>query len=192
MEKTGNKIRAFVAVEISSEAKNEIERIIKYLKTSKIEAKWVDPAVMHGTLKFLGSVEIENIYNIAFRMRDILSKMDPFKISLSAIGTFPENKHPRAVWVGIDDKKRVMEKLHIEINKLIKEEGIISENRTFKPHITLCRIKSPKNTPRLSGLIKAVKILPIVSFISEIVIFRSDLSPEGAVHTPLCKIPLGK
>lgn len=180
-----DKIRAFIAVGVSNEAKLEIKRIIELLCTANVNAKWIEIKNIHVTLKFLGSVEKQRLKDLVPRLQKIAQTIEPFEITLSEIGTFPKNNDPKVIWIGIEKNKAMLEKLYFEIDKAVKEEGLACENRKFKPHVTLCRIKNSEKTSKLREIIDAAEIRPVPSTISEMILFRSRLTPQGAIHTPV-------
>ena len=61
---------------------------------------WVKPAALHVTIKFLGEVEPDEVE----RLKPLLAPpiaVAPFEIAWRGIGTFPNNHHPRALWLGV-------------------------------------------------------------------------------------------
>ena len=66
------------------------------------------------------------------------------------------------------------------------------EERPFRPHLTIGRMKAGR---RIEGLDKAIeehKGFAAGTFMAtEMVLFRSDLKPTGPVYTPLAKFKLG-
>ena len=98
------KIRSFLAVELSDGQKKLCKDIQFDLKQSGADVRWVDPARIHLTLKFLGeisSVQIEGVKNI---LKDLASDSAPTSFQLTQIGAFPDTKSPRIIWVGADNK----------------------------------------------------------------------------------------
>ncbi len=49
-------IRCFIALELPPDIQSILGDIIGQLKTSGTDVKWVDPANIHLTLKFLGEI----------------------------------------------------------------------------------------------------------------------------------------
>ncbi|MFH1837297.1 MAG: RNA 2',3'-cyclic phosphodiesterase [Candidatus Omnitrophota bacterium] len=184
-----NYIRTFIAIELSQKAKDEISRIISVLKKTDVEAKWVRPGTVHITLRFLGSIDEDRIAGIETKLKKIASEADPFKIMLSNISVFPNWRRPKVVWVGAEDQNSEIQELHSKIDDVLEKESFDKTAKPFETHITLCRLKSGKNVQQLKEAIASITVSPIITKISKIILFRSDLTSKGAIHTPLVEFP---
>ncbi len=184
------KIRSFIAVELSTEAREEISRILEELGKAKADVKWVKPETIHLTLKFLGYIEEGKILQIKERLTEICKNFFPFDIVLENIGTFPSWNNPQVLWIGVGEGKENVKRLAKEAEKVMALEGFEKESRDFKAHITVGRIKSPRNTKRLQKLGNDIRVQPIKSHIDKVVLYKSDLSEEGAIHTAIAQIEL--
>ncbi|NQT32632.1 MAG: RNA 2',3'-cyclic phosphodiesterase [Candidatus Omnitrophica bacterium] len=178
-------IRTFIALELSTEAKEELARIISELEKADAIVKWVDPKTVHLTLKFLGSIPEEKVLGISEKLKKIASSTRPFDIGLSGVGVFPTWDHIKVIWAGVSEGALESKALAEKIDKAMHEEGFDREKRAFSPHLTLGRMKSVRNKDELKNRAKSLQVNPVKSHITSIVFFRSDLTPEGAVHTPL-------
>jgi 2'-5' RNA ligase len=71
--------------------------------------------------------------------------------------------------------------------------GYLPEDRPLHPHLTLGRVRSSRGRDRLTQLLRelALPAFPIFQ-VSELILFRSTLTPQGSIYTPLKKIPLGR
>jgi 2'-5' RNA ligase len=68
--------------------------------------------------------------------------------------------------------------------------GFPPEARPFQAHLTLGRVQGPRGWSRLEEALKARWIDDFGSCsITELIAYRSDLRPEGAVYTKLWTIP---
>ena len=179
------KIRSFIALELSDEIKTELDRIEGVLKKSDANVKWIKPGSIHLTLKFLGYITEEKIASISEKIERIASETSPFDIVLNEIGVFPTWDRARVIWVGVGEGSGNVETLAGMIEEAMSEEGFEKEKRSFRSHLTLGRVRSPKNKEKLEKEALSVEVKPAKSHISKIILFKSDLSPEGAVHTPL-------
>ncbi|MEK6732705.1 MAG: RNA 2',3'-cyclic phosphodiesterase [Candidatus Omnitrophota bacterium] len=187
-------IRAFIAVEIDPQTKQKISALVSSLKKSDADVKWITEDQMHLTLKFLGNVEQSKIQEISAALNSISTNFSPFTIHLSNIGAFPNINHPRVIWLGIDigaeELKILAEKIETGLEKLgfnpSTSLGTGKEDREFKAHLTLGRVKSSKNIANLIKLLKeTVFSLNADIPIEEIILFQSTLFPKGAIYTKL-------
>jgi 2'-5' RNA ligase len=179
-------IRAFIAVEIDQPNKQKILDLISDLKKSEADVKWVTQDQMHLTLKFLGNIDKIKIPEITDAMRSSAQDLTSFTITFSKIGAFPNLNHPRVIWIGIDkgaeNLKTITEKIETGLEKL----GFKREGREFKPHLTLGRVRTSKNMPELTKLIKEANFSSEGEIqISELILFQSTLTQKGAIYTKI-------
>jgi 2'-5' RNA ligase len=87
----------------------------------------------------------------------------------------------------------IMREFYSRLETAFAALGFSPEDRPLSPHLTLGRVKSP--TGRVA-LTQSLVHLPQPSAppfqVSELVLFRSQLSPQGASYLPLKVIPLGR
>ena len=143
-------MRCFIAIKLSKEVKEKVAYLQDKLRTLGLDAKWVEFENLHITLKFLGQVDKE-LSKIKDIVAGLSSLVEPFVLQLSGVGAFPDLRRPRILWLGISPQNspvKIIEYLEEELFKV----GIAKEKRTPHPHITLARIKSPKNANRLKDI----------------------------------------
>lgn len=181
-------IRAFIAVEIDPQTKQKISDLISSLKKSEADVKWINEEQMHLTLKFLGNIEQNKVQEISNALKSIADNFKPFSISLSNIGGFPNLNHPRVIWLGIDKGADTVKTLAEKIESGLEKLGFRKESREFKAHLTLGRIRSSKNMPNLTKLLKETTFSSENDVnITELILFQSALTSKGATYTVLSK-----
>jgi len=171
------------------ELKNEIEKIDKELKKKVREAKVVKVENLHITLKFLGEVEEERIKEIDEKLNEISKRFVPFSVFIKNIGSFPEEKKIRVLWVGVESEGN-LKKLNLEIEKELSNIGFKEENR-FKEHITISRFKS---TPDLKFIeyLKEKYNKTLGSFdVSGFSLIKSNLTSQGPIYNDLKEYKFG-
>ncbi len=189
-------IRAFVALEVSPEIKDELAKLQEELKPAGAHVKWVKPQAMHLTLKFLGNISSDchsresgnpcQLTQIKSAIDTVASRHSKFDISLGQVGGFPKLEFPNILWVGIDNGCRDAEAIADNVEEELSKQDFQKEKRPFRAHLTLGRIKSPKKRKDLVLKIKALKFTPSATCtIDKITLFQSQLTPQGAVYTPL-------
>lgn len=178
-------IRSFIALELSDEAKNEVSRVAKELKDTGSDVKWVRADSVHMTLKFLGNIEEEKIADVVKRLDDTAAMFGAFDAVLGELGSFPKWEYVKVIWVGIGEGAEDMISIATAVEDAMCREGFPKEDRKFSPHVTIGRVRTPKNRDRLKKAASSITIKPVRSRISRIVLYRSELTPQGAVYTPL-------
>ena len=181
-----NTIRAFIAVEIDPKNKQKLCDLIIQLKKSNPDIKWATENQMHLTLKFLGNIEQNMVQKISEVLKSIADNFNVFTIQFSKIGAFPNMRRPRVIWLGIDKGAEFLKLLNNKIETELEKLGFKKENREYKTHLTLGRVKSLKNISELIRLIDEADFQSQDEIkIDKLILFQSTLTPKGAIYTPL-------
>ncbi|HPZ10553.1 MAG TPA: RNA 2',3'-cyclic phosphodiesterase [Candidatus Eremiobacteraeota bacterium] len=180
-----NKIRLFIAVNLNDKLKEQIGRIIYKLKNKDSAIKWVENSNLHITLKFLGEIPEEKIETIKNSLENLIAKYRKFSFKLSRLDVFPNVKSPRVIWLGISEGKDSL----IEMNNRIEEEmekvGFAREDKNFKGHITLGRVKKFKKIYNIEKLLEIETGDLEVQEVKHIELMKSTLHPSGPVYESL-------
>ena len=185
-------VRTFVAVEIPLEVKDRANRMIGKLRDAPAKVKWVAPAHMHWTLKFLGDVGLLEIPPVCEAIRRAVEPLAAFSVEVRGAGAFPDVRRPRTVWIGTGQGSEQMIELHDAIEFELAKLGYRSENRRFRPHLTIGRVRqSPGGIGELGRLLeKHADFDGGLSHVDDVVVFSSVLGPDGPTHAPLCHAEL--
>lgn len=176
--------RIFIAIKIEPE--NTFLRIHSSLRAILGNEKitWVDPSNIHLTLAFLGDTEEERIKVAAIMLKQKCSGFGEFDFSLSGVGVFKDFRDPRVIWLGINESAKLT-RLYEEIKIGLKDTGSQIEDRAFRPHITIGRIKFIRNIEALKDAIERYRDTEIQKVIvNEVILYESILKPSGPVYKP--------
>ena len=157
-----------------------------------VRASFTKKEQLHITLLFLGEKTEEEVEKITAALRSF--RFEKFQISVGGSGFFPSEKFPRVFWIGANDMTETentksnehgknnsgaLKQLHLQIANLLSEKP----EKDFKGHVTVARIKSPENIEKLIALKNKLSSISFGSFeVSEIVLKKSTLTPNGAVY----------
>ncbi|NQT39834.1 MAG: RNA 2',3'-cyclic phosphodiesterase [Planctomycetes bacterium] len=188
-----NTVRTFVAVEIGAEIRSRAGELIEQLRDTPANVKWVDPANMHLTLKFLGEIPTAEIPRICKAVGEATAPVAPFPMEVRGAGAFPTVRRPRTVWLGTEAGGEDLVSLHGRIETALAELGFRTEHRRFQPHLTIGRVRrSPIGIDdlgqRLDG---AADYTAGRTQVTEVVVFSSRLDRAGPTYEPLGRIRLG-
>jgi 2'-5' RNA ligase len=185
-------LRTFVAVEIPFEVRDRARRLIDQLAVTSANVKWVEPEHMHWTLKFLGDVGILETPAICEAVARAVEPLAPFDIEACGAGAFPDVDRPRTVWIGTGEGSEQMVELHDAIEHELSKLGYRAENRRFRPHLTIGRVRqSPTGIDELGELLRQnAGFSSGLSTVYEVVVFSSQLSARGPTYDPLCHAEL--
>ena len=182
-------MRLFVALELPSAVRAALGELSARLRPQASRGvRWTDPAGIHLTLKFIGEIEAAAVEAIRGALARVRAD-NPVEVTFRGLGWFPNARHPRVLWAGIEAGSRLAE-LAAEVERALEPIGIAREARNFEPHLTLARIKSEEG---LDGLRREAERLGAPEFgratYSEFDLMESRLRPQGAVYTRVERFP---
>lgn len=183
-------MRTFIAVELPENIKKRIEEVQNPLKKTDSFVSWVKPGNVHVTLKFLGEVTENRLEEIYSGTVKALSGARSFNLRLKNLGCFPNLTRPRVVWVGVDKGEEKLSEMQKRIEEELYKVGFPKEERKFSAHLTIGRVKSPKNIEKLVELIEKTDFETEEVKVKEVMVMKSQLHPLGAIYTPMKKINL--
>lgn len=179
-------MRAFVAVEISDETRNELATLIAELGHVDAPLKWVAPQNIHLTLKFLGNVPDESVTKAIEIMKKCCEGVAPFRLEVKGVGGFPDLRRPRVLFVDAVDEPATAASLARRLNKEMTRAGVPKEDRPFRSHLTIGRVRRPRP---LDDVAKKLERVADKSFgttdVERIVLMKSDLTSAGPIYTPV-------
>jgi len=185
-------VRTFIAFELPEHIVSAISQIQEGLKKSGLKMKWVKPENIHLTLKFLGNIKTSDVEKVDRAMTQSVKSVDPILLAVKGIGVFPDLRRPRVLWVGITGSVNSILTLHSAIEENLESIGFPKENRPFKGHLTVGRVKAKIDPKRLTDAMKVFETFESESFIADhLILFQSELRPTGAVYTKLKTQSLG-
>ena len=185
-------MRTFIAVELDDAIRERLGQAQDRLREAPCKVKWVRPAQMHVTLKFLGEIDPAVVDDVAKAMAWAAEAAEPCALRVAGLGTFPPRGAPRVVWAGIEDASGMLGLVHKRLARALEPMGFEPEKRAFRPHLTLGRVKERSGTERLRDLLAGQEGAELgTQDVSEIVLFQSVLSPQGATYTALRRVTLG-
>ena len=185
-------IRAFIAIELPDEITAFIHKIQEGLRSYGFKARWVRPENIHLTLKFLGDINNEDIKKAGDAIISAAGENASMSLGAKGIGFFPGVKRSRVIWTGIAGQTKELTDLQKTLDGKLDTVGFPKEKRPFKGHLTIARIKRKIDARRLVDAMKEFGRFESKTFIAdEVVLFKSELKPSGAVYSKLMSAALG-
>jgi 2'-5' RNA ligase len=188
-------VRVFVAVDIGDAVRREAARVVSALQM-KLEAArtppkvvWVKPAALHVTIRFLGEVEPGEVERIVPRLAPPIP-IAPFDVQWRGIGTFPNNRHPRALWLGVINGAAQLAAIEAEVSTRLSGAAVELEDRALLPHLTLGRVKMAGAGIDWPKVLQSAEVKNATSHIERVTLYQSRLSQYGPNYTELVSAPL--
>ncbi len=192
LEDTLMEIRSFLAFELPSEIMGVISHASGDMKNTPLNVRWLKPGNIHLTMVFMGNVPRGHLEPIGRATADICRRYGPFSVFLDGTGVFGSRRNPRVLWAGLNGDLERMSRFRDELQKDLAPFGIKQERRRFKPHLTFGKFRKGARTGSdLDELLSRYQDLASPACaLNELVLFKSDLKPGGAVYTRLNAWPL--
>jgi RNA 2',3'-cyclic 3'-phosphodiesterase len=177
-------VRVFVALDIPPEVRAAVRTLVVKLRPACRNARWVRIEGAHITLKFIGEVPPESVTDIQAALGAIHSPAS-IEMNFHGVGFFPNDRHPRVFWAGIEAGQELAE-LAAAVENSLEPLGIARERRAFSPHLTLARLDSPRGLDALRAAIASAGPLEFGhATVTEFHLYQSVLKPGGAEYTRL-------
>lgn len=188
-------MRVFVAVDVGDAVRREAQRAVGALMMKLEAAKtppkvvWVKPAALHVTIRFIGEIEAGDVE----RLKPLLVPpiaVAPFEIQWRGIGSFPNNRHPRALWLGVINGAAQLAALEAEVSKRIAGAAVPLDDRALLPHLTLGRVKMAGAGVDWPKVLQAAEVRSVSTRVDRVTLYQSTLSQYGPNYTELVSAPL--
>ncbi|HOO32098.1 MAG TPA: RNA 2',3'-cyclic phosphodiesterase [Thermotogota bacterium] len=173
-------MRCFIALDMDEKIRQFCENKTNELKQSGFRAKWVESENLHLTLFFLGEIDRRGVSVL----REIVEKSNPsdFSLIFNRVGYFRKQRQPTTIWLGIE-KSDGLNALYKKMKTEIEHRTQILFKETFRPHLTLGRVKdAPENW---SDILE--EQCPVALRLQKIHIqlYSSTLTKNGPIYRPL-------
>jgi 2'-5' RNA ligase len=179
-------IRTFVAVCLDEELRSRISDVQERVMKLAPNVKWVAPDNFHVTLKFLGNVSPKRLSVVQAAMDEVAGSLAAFDLAISGTGVFPTPRRPRVIWAGVEEGREQLVALADAVEKVLVKAGFEKEEKPFRSHITIGRVKESKP---VEGLVEGLEEIDTsglgVQRVASISVMESVLRPGGPEYTPL-------
>ncbi|MCS7221811.1 MAG: RNA 2',3'-cyclic phosphodiesterase [Anaerolineae bacterium] len=196
LSRTPEVLRTFIAIELDEAARAALGMVQDELKprVPRGSVRWVDPAGIHLTLKFLGETPVTRLPEIEAALRMACAPFSTLDLIVEGRGCFPNFRRPNVIWVAVRDRGNALTRLQRAIEEHLAPLGWPPEGRPFRPHLTLGRVNRglrPDERAAVGAAVEAFEVEQIAMIhVTGVSLMRSDLRPTGAVYTRLFEVAL--
>lgn len=181
-------MRLFLAVKIPDEIKGSIAHFLEPFLGIRAKVKWVEPQNLHLTLKFLGETPESRLPDLKEAARMVA--IDPFELTLSGSGAFPNLKAPRVFWIGVKEPEKRLTQLAEQIDYNLSQFGWEREKRRFSPHLTLGRVKDRSGLAEVCRAFEQAQFEAATYRVDSFHLVESQLQRSGPIYTDLVRFKL--
>ena len=184
-------IRAFFALDLDPTSLRRVARVADRLRmaTGAPSAAWAPASQMHVTLKFVAELPVDAVVPLGDALAALVAReLGPAPCAMR-LDAFPRLDNARVVVIELRDESGALGKLAQRIDELTHEHGVPREERAFRPHVTLARLKRAYAArrgarPELAAGAGDCRLVGVT-------LFQSKLGTGGATHTVLKTAPFG-
>jgi 2'-5' RNA ligase len=183
-------MRAFIAIDLPDSIRAALRRKQDLFRSACPDAGWTRPEGVHLTLKFLGDkIPDEKVREVRESLKK-LGRFESFTVGLKGFGFFSGAHRSRGVlWVGVEASAE-LKRLAEQVEEAMQRIGFAREERPFRPHLTLARLRGPQPPPALQALVAQQREEELGNFeVSEFFLFESKLLPQGAQYRKVERFP---
>lgn len=185
-------IRLFIALPLGPQVETCLEKVISLLKQEGGAVKWVDPRNIHLTVRFLGDTEESRVPALRELLDTVAGRYSSIDTTIDRLGAFPNLRRPRVFWAGLRNNLDDLENLAIEVEQGVRRIGFEPEQKRFRAHLTLGRVKRNKGLDSLLTFIESLDFVETPLILDRLVLFKSTLTPRGPIYDRLHVAMLGK
>lgn len=183
-------MRLFIAAAFPHEVIAELDARVARFRSRLPRASWVRPDSQHVTFAFLGEQPESFSRSLVPLLETALQKLAPFEAVVAGCGLFPNPRHARVGWAGLEPETPFVQTATV-VRAIVVREGITIDGE-FKPHLTLMRIRDPWPPASIELFLASMRDFRSHTFtVGAVTLYSSRLDPKGAIHTPIASIPLG-
>jgi 2'-5' RNA ligase len=190
--------RLFIAAPLPSSVTDQLGHLVDDLSSRDLPVRWTAPNAFHLTFHFIGEVTPERAELLRMSFANLSPRTGPIRTRTGRLGTFPNDKRPRILWVGLDGQTDKLAALRDEVGTMLTRLGVEVEEGPFKPHLTIGRARD--TVDRLfpyqvgeafkSSSVREIVDTPVEFSISEVILYRSVLEKSGARYEELASVRL--
>lgn len=173
--------RVFAAVGFAPEVRMAVTERLRPLD---LPGTVVTPENLHLTIRWYGDLDTVTFERLTAAL-DGDDLTGPFTVRLTELGAFPNARRATVLWIRPEAEELVP--LHEAVEAAGEEAGIDREDRPFRPHLTVSRLRPDSD---LRALVAGAGSIGITSPVTELVLLRSLLDGGRPRYEPLERFPL--
>lgn len=188
--------RLFVAVAVPPGPLEACREVIEAVRATSLGrgARWVRTENLHLTIRFLGDTPPDLVPDVGLAVADAASAVAPFRVELAGAGAFPDGRHPRTLWLGVDRGNDGLERLVDALEAPLDRLGWRPDPRARRPHLTVARTDAARGEAShaiADALARAATGWRTGFEVTTLTLFWSHLGGGPPRYEPVVEAPLG-
>jgi 2'-5' RNA ligase len=184
------KHRIFIAINLPEPIK---KKLLEFQRPwAALPVRWTKKPNLHLTLVFIGYVTDQELWETCQLARQVVQKHQPFEIKFKKICLGPPGKPARMIWLE-GETNPALAQLKNDLEETLfnsaKSGFNHRENRAFRPHLTLARMRIAE-WRALADKPKIDREISLSFSVGSVEIMESFLSRKGPDYTILESLEL--
>ena len=180
-------MRFFLALPLTEEARHQLAHLLSGAIPRPLPGRVVRPENWHVTLRFLGEVDEVGRDRLLAGL-DAADLGPPFTIKWGGLGAFPNPRRATVLWVGMERGADEAVGVAGLVAEVVEAAGFPPEDRPFKAHMTLSRIRPDQD---VTTVLTAVPSVGVTMPVDRVVAYQSHLGRGGPRYEEIEVFPLG-
>ena len=188
-------MRAFLAIPTDAAWSESTARFTAPLRTSLPAASWTRAEAWHLTLRFFADLSPEAVDRFVDAVAPAAAASAAGELDPGGGLAFPDPRRARVLGIGFRPGAAMESLLSLAraAERAARRAGAPAEERPFRAHVTLARLRQPWPRGAVDRFLEAAVAWPFPAWkLERCVLFESQLLPEGARHTPLHAFALAR
>lgn len=184
--------RVFVALPLAPDATHHLEMIqtdlLAQAERQGVRLRLTPQHQFHVTLAFLGNISKRQLRDVVKVVSDVFARHAAFGLVLMGLVVFPSPRRARVLGAALDDPSGALGPAVALLHAGLRHEGLVLEERAFRPHVTLARLQPPVHVE-----FEAAPLwLDESAFLCRtIAVYESELGSQGSRYKVLHSVRLG-
>ena len=154
-----NSLRLFTGLAIEYPVRRNLELVLEHLRPLA-PIQWSPNDNFHITTKFIGAWDPDRLDDLKRALASV-ARSGPITVGVGGFGWYPNPHQPRVLFTGVRAPEPLLKLAH-NIEEACESLGLLREQRTYSPHLTIARIKGAGAD--LAPLRQAIAQLPSAEF----------------------------
>jgi len=170
--------RVFIGIHVDKHSQQFINQLLKPIKSSRQDIRWVVENNRHLTLAFLGNIPISEVEILIQLFDETYQQEAQFQYELSTVTRFPDCTGRIIALTG--DPTAPLDNLFQATRKLLIRNKLEFDQKEFRPHITLGKIKRAKQVKSTFDQQTHISL-----DITKITLYQSTHTEFGSIYSAL-------
>jgi 2'-5' RNA ligase len=122
-------------------SKEKVNKLKINLNKANIPHRWIQNDLLHISLLSVGETVVEKMLELNNIINKIILSHSPFELKLSDVSAYPNPRHARMIWIGVQSSIP-LRSLQEELAQNLIGENTFKTDKLFRPVLPIIRLKN--------------------------------------------------